>query len=195
MNNFNQEDDNYFGDNIERYDQLKRDFYPDSIENEKDNNNEEQNFSFGNKLHNSINTLLTNTSIAIDKENENFEISFFSKNKNEDNNIIKNKKLTKESIEILKNYISKEIMIISKKNINENENAICSNKSIKNIKKHLFTIDDKINLYFQNPYMRKNLKKIKEVNTNTKVYKEEKIKYNEGNIKMKNIKDCQNCCE
>ena len=191
---YHNQKDNYNRDICE-YEKFVNNWNPITNENEKDNNNEEQNFSFGNKLHiYNNNTILTNTSIAIDEEKEISRISFFSvKNKNEDNNTIKNKEISKESIEILENYITKENMIISEKNINEK--VIYNNKNIKNIKKHLFSLDDKINLYFQNPYMRKNLKKLKEINTNTNVYKEEKIKYNEGNIKMKNIKECHNYCE
>ena len=193
-------------DNAEIYDKLKRNLFLIPIDNENNNNNNnidndnkndnendkigDDNFSFFNskKIHNSFNSILTEISIDIGNEKLNFEISFKNDKNEFNNNINKNKELKKESIEILNNFISKENWIISKDNIIIENNKNKNINSFKKIKKNILSLDDKMTLYFKKPFMRKNLKKLKDINTN--VYKEVKIKCNKGKIKMENIDDC-----
>lgn len=194
MNNFQQDVFDFYNedgnnkDNIEIDNNLQRYLYGLPNDYEKINDRSDcSNISFGNnnKIHNSF---ANNTTIDINKEKIIFDISFFTNNNNEDNNV-KNKELKKETIEILSNFISEENLSESNNDIIEkainNKNAY----NITNIKKNLFYLDNKINLYFKNPYMRNNFEKLNQINLKN-VYKEEKGKSNEGTIKMKNIKDC-----
>ena len=108
-------------------------------------------------------------------ENEVFSFSFNKEAK------IK-KELTKESEEILNNFIQKEnnLIMLNNKKINMNLNY---ENSIKDIKCNLVNINEKIYTYFKRPYMRKNYKKSKNIFDIKKLFDEdEKIKFDEKNI-------------
>ena len=70
----------------------------------------------------------------------------------------KNKEMSKESSEILSNFIQKEKNIKTIKNNNISINLNYEN-NIKDIKCNLVNINEKIYTYFKKPYMRRNLKK------------------------------------
>ena len=63
--------------------------------------------------------------------------------------------MSKESIDILNNFIFKEKNLIS---VNKNIN-IKNDNIMKDCKSYLLNINDKIHTYFKKPYMRKNIKK------------------------------------
>lgn len=148
-----------------------------------------------NKTHAS--SIKTNATIGELSQKGNFSFFSFGDEQNQNLNIIQKKKeLTKESIETLNNFISKEKLVVS--NVNNNnifENKcynIGSNNSIKDIKNNLFSLDNKLSMYFKKPYMRKNIKKKKNIIKHYNYYGEqdeedEKIKFDD--IKMDNLKD------
>ncbi len=149
-----------------------------------------------NKSHgSSIKTIATFDELS-QKGNQDFSFFSFNDEQNHNINIIQKKKeLTKESIGILNNFISKEKLIISNvNNIYDNQcNNIGCNNSIKDIKNNIFNLDSKLSMYFKKPYMRKNIKKKKNIIKNMFDYEEqdedEKIQFDEKDIKMKDIKD------
>ena len=103
----------------------------------------------------SLKTNATYDGDFVQNENE-----FFSFNGN--NNYIQikqDKEMSKESMDILSNFIQKEKNIMSMKNNNININLNYENNNIKDIKDNLANINEKIYTYFKKPYMRKNLKK------------------------------------
>lgn len=133
---------------------------------------------------------------------EDQEFSFFSLNNDQNNNFNKKEKkkeLTKDSIDILNNFISLEKLVISNVNdVNEDrvvgiQNNFVNNISIKDIKYNLFGVDNKIGDYFKKPYMRKNVKRNKSVIKNIfdeeQQDEDEKIKFDEKDLKMEDIKD------
>ena len=122
-------------------------------------------------------SIKTNATYGEMEQNEN-EVFSFSFNKEAK---IK-KELTKESEEILNNFIQKEnnLIMLNNKKINMNLNY---ENSIKDIKCNLVNINDKIYTYFKRPYMRKNYKKSKNIFDIKKLFDEdEKIKFDEKNI-------------
>jgi len=122
-------------------------------------------------------SIKTNATYGEMEQNEN-EVFSFSFNKEAK---IK-KELTKESEEILNNFIQKEnnLIILNNKKINMNLNY---ENSIKDIKCNLVNINEKIYTYFKRPYMRKNYKKSKNIFDIKKLFDEdEKIKFDEKNI-------------
>ena len=133
---------------------------------------------------------------------EDQEFSFFSLNNDQNNNSNKNEKqkeLTKDSIDILSNFISLEKLVISNvNNVSEDrvvgiQNNYVNNISIKDIKYNLFGLDNKISAYFKKPFMRKNVKRNKSVIKNIfdeeQQDEDEKIKFDEKDLKMEDIKD------
>jgi hypothetical protein len=122
-------------------------------------------------------SIKTNATYGEMEQNEN-EVFSFSFNKEAK---IK-KELTKESEEILNNFIQKEnnLIMLNNKKINMNLNY---ENSIKDIKCNLVNINEKIYTYFKRPYMRKNYKKSKNIFDIKKLFDEdEKIKFDEKNI-------------
>ena len=122
-------------------------------------------------------SIKTNATYGEMEQNEN-EVFSFSFNKEAK---IK-KELTKESEEILNNFIQKEnnLILLNNKKINMNLNY---ENSIKDIKCNLVNINEKIYTYFKRPYMRKNYKKSKNIFDIKKLFDEdEKIKFDEKNI-------------
>ena len=165
-------------------------------EDNKEENKDTVNFSFGDiNNKNVFNSLNTGATVDVNSQDVNFDFSFLSSEKNEqkNKNKIKNKELTKESIEILKTFINSENVIIS----NNSEVSIVKYiNSIKDLKNSIFELENKVNLYFKKPYMRKNIKKIKKQNTNT--YNDETIKKNKEKNKVENNKNdikVNNCSE
>ena len=133
---------------------------------------------------------------------EDQEFSFFSLNNDQNNKSNKNEKkkeLTKDSIDILNNFISLEKLVISNvNNVNEErvveiQNNFVNNIGIKDIKYNLFGLDNKISVYFKKPYMRKNVKRnksiIKNIFDEEQQDEDEKIKFDEKDLKMEDIKD------
>ena len=122
-------------------------------------------------------SIKTNATYGEMEQNENVVFSFsFNKEAK-----IK-KELTKESEEILNNFIQKEnnLILLNNKKINMNLNY---ENSIKDIKCNLVNINEKIYTYFKRPYMRKNYKKSKNIFDIKKLFDEdEKIKFDEKNI-------------
>ena len=129
------------------------------------------NNSIDNKRSN--NTLKTITAININSQCENFEFSF-SKNNNEENNDIKNKELSKETIELLEEMISLESFIISGDNTIETNNNNKVN-NIEGIKKNLLWLENNMNNIIKKPFMRKKERKIninsEECNNEKKIIK------------------------
>ena len=170
----------------ENYFKLNQDESPDIIiKNQPDCFIEEDDVVFANipnvnenkKSHSS--SIKTNATYGELDQNEN-EVFSFSCNKQQN---IK-KELTKESAEILNNFIQKENNLTSMnvKNINMNVNYEIN---IKDIKYNLANINEKIYTYFKRPYMRKNIKKSKNIFDIKNIFDEdEKIK-----IKEKNFED------
>jgi len=170
----------------ENYFKLNQDESPDIIiKNQPDCFIEEDDVVFANipnvnenkKSHSS--SIKTNATYGELDQNEN-DVFSFSCNKQQN---IK-KELTKESAEILNNFIQKENNLTSMnvKNINMNVNYEIN---IKDIKYNLANINEKIYTYFKRPYMRKNIKKSKNIFDIKNIFDEdEKIK-----IKEKNIED------
>ena len=119
----------------------------------------------------SLKTNATYDGDLVQNENE-----FFSFNGNNNYNQIKqDKEMSKESMDILSNFIQKEKNILSIKNNNININLNYENNNIKDIKYNLTNINEKIYTYFKKPYMRKNLKKS-----------------NKNILDIKNFYDCNN---
>ena len=119
----------------------------------------------------SLKTNATYDGDFVQNENE-----FFSFNGNNNYNQIKqDKEMSKESMDILNNFIQKEKNILSIKNNNININLNYENNNIKDIKYNLTNINEKIYTYFKKPYMRKNLKK-----------------NNKNILDIKNFYDCNN---
>ena len=154
-----------------------------------------------NKSHGS--SIKTNATFGENSKKVNEDFSFFSLNNYQGQNINfpeKKKELTKESIEILNNFILKEKSIIPNININNinNEQNIFKNNNIciKDIKNNLFNIENKLFVYFKKPYTRKNIKIKKNVVIKKNFDEDEeaededkKVKFDENDIKMKDIKD------
>ena len=152
---------------------------------DKDNSNDLIDFLYNKKLNNSLNS---KTTIYLNNSrDEDFNISFFPKNNNEENNNFKNKKFSKESIEILNNFISKELLITSQDKLENKLNNKIYN-DIKEIRNNLISLDNEMFIFFRKPFMRKNESKVGIVN------EEEKNKYNEKkeiiNFISNNIKNC-----
>ena len=157
--------------------------------------------SDNNKSHGS--SIKTNATFGENSKKGNEDFSFFSLNNYQNQNINipeKKKELTKESIEILNNFILKEKLVISNinaNNINNGQNIFKnSNIYVKDIKNNLFNIENKLFVYFKKPYMRKNVKIKKNIVIKNKFEEEEqvededkKIKFEENDIKMEDIKD------
>ena len=129
-----------------------------------------------NKKSNSS-SIKTNATYGEMDQNENEVFSFsFKKEAN-----IK-KELTKESEEILSNFIQREnnLVTLNNKKINMNLNY---ENSIKDIKYNMININEKLYTYFKRPYMRKNFKKSKNIFDIKNMFDEdEKIKFDEKNI-------------
>ena len=168
--------DNYF--QINQYES------PDLIiKNQPDNFIEDEDIVFisgqnenTNKKSNSS-SIKTNATYGEMDQNENEVFSFsFKKEAN-----IK-KELTKESEEILSNFIQREnnLVALNNKKINMNLNY---ENSIKDIKYNMININEKLYTYFKRPYMRKNFKKSKNIFDIKNMFDEdEKIKFDEKNI-------------
>ena len=145
------------------------------------------------KSHSS--SVKTNATIGEISQKQNEDFSFFSINNYENQNINileKKKELTKESIEMLSSIINKEKLLLSNINILNDENNVANYICIKDIKNNLFALDNKLGAYFKRPYMRKNIKNKK--NIIIKKYddeqdEDEKIKFDEDDIKMNDMKD------
>lgn len=155
-----------------------------------------QNYNVNNSIHiqnnnnksheSSIKTNATFGEIS-QKEKDNF--SFFSFNKqNQAINIMEKKKeLTKESAEILNNFINKEDLITSNiTHINFDKNNIINNMCVKDIKNYLFNLENKLSLYFKKPYIRKNIKQKKNL---IKIKYDDEDDEDEKNSKIEDIKD------
>ena len=96
--------------------------------------------------------------------------------------------MSKESIDILSNFILKEKNLIS---VNKNIN-IKNDNIMKDCKSYLLNINDKIHTYFKKPYMRKNIKKNNNKNFLSKnIYEpeDEKIKFDEKDDDIKTNND------
>ena len=168
--------DNYF--QINQYES------PDLIiKNQPDNFIEDEDIVFiagqnenTNKKSNSS-SIKTNATYGEMDQNENEVFSFsFKKEAN-----IK-KELTKESEEILSNFIQRENNLVSLNNKKRNMNLNYEN-SIKDIKYNMININEKLYTYFKRPYMRKNFKKSKNIFDIKNMFDEdEKIKLDEKNI-------------
>ena len=168
--------DNYF--QINQYES------PDLIiKNQPDNFIEDEDIVFiagqnenTNKKSNSS-SIKTNATYGEIDQNENEVFSFsFKKEAN-----IK-KELTKESEEILSNFIQREnnLVTLNNKKINMNLNY---ENNIKDIKYNMININEKLYTYFKRPYMRKNFKKSKNIFDIKNMFDEdEKIKFDEKNI-------------
>ena len=127
-------------------------------------------------------SIKTNATYGEFDQNENEIFSFSCNNQPK----IK-REMTKESEEILNNFIQKEINLISANNKNINMNVNKEN-NIKDLKYNLVNINEKIYTYFKRPYMRKNIKKSKNIFDIKNIFDEdEKIKFDEKNIE--NIED------
>ena len=127
------------------------------------------------KSHSS--SLKTNATYDGDLVQNDNEFFSFNGNNNYNNyiQIKQDKEMSKESIDILSNFIQKEKNILSIKNNNININLNYENNNIKDIKVNLANINEKIYTYFKKPYMRKNLKK-----------------NNKNILDIKNFFDCNN---
>ena len=164
-------------------------------ENVQKNANNSLDLEKNNKSHgSSIKTIATFDELS-QKGNQDFSFFSFNDEQNHNINIIQKKKeLTKESIGILNNFISKEKLIIS--NVNNIYDYQCNNigcnNNIKDIKNNIFNLDSKLSMYFKKPYMRKNIKKKKNIIKNYNYYEEqdeEDEKINIDDIKMEGLKD------
>ena len=99
----------------------------------------------------SLKTNATYDGDLVQNENEFFSFGVDAQSK-------KNVEMSKESSEILSNFIQKEKNIKTIKNNNISINLNYEN-NIKDIKCNLVNINEKIYTYFKKPYMRRNLKK------------------------------------
>ena len=157
------------------------------------NNQEENIHNNSKKSHGS--SIKTNATIGEADYKENEVFSFLSNNNidfNLDINIGANnnkKEMSKESIDILNNFILKEKNLL---NVNNND-IIKKVNNIKDIKENLVNINDKINNYFKKPYMRKNMKKNINKNYLSKNIfgeeEDEKIKFDEKDDDIKTNND------
>jgi hypothetical protein len=147
-------------------------------------------------------SIKTNVTFGEINLKEDQEFSFFSLNNDQNNKSNRNEKkkeLTKDSIDILNSFISLEKLVISNvNNVNEErvveiQNNFVNNIGIKDIKYNLFGLDNKISVYFKKPYMRKNVKRnksiIKNIFDEEQQDEDEKIKFDEKDLKMEDIKD------
>ena len=143
------------------------------------------------KSHSS--SIKTNATLGEISQKGNEDFSFLSFQNQNINTVEKRKELSKESIEILTNIINKEKNIISNVNIFGEEYNIKNYISIKDIKNNLFMLDNKLGSYFKRPYMRKNIKNKKNIIINKcdddEQDEDEKIKFDEDDIKMKDMRD------
>lgn len=119
-------------------------------------------------------TLNTNAALDDGSQNINYNISFFSFNGIPQNE--QKKEITQKSVEILTDFISKEKKIIDNRNSNINiiekdNNKIIKKIKIKELKNNFEKMEQCLNLYFQNPFMRKNYEK-------NKIFKKLEIKDN-----------------
>ena len=185
--------------------QQPEDFFDDDEEVIFNIQNTNNNIDYSlNNLNNkkSEGSIKTNVTFGEINLKEDQEFSFFSLNNDQNNNFNKNEKkkeLTKDSIDILKNFISLEKLMISNvNNVNEDkvvgiQTNFANNISIKDIKYNLFGVDNKVSAYFKKPYMRKNVKRNKSVIKNIfdeeQQDEDEKIKFDEKDLKMEDIKD------
>jgi hypothetical protein len=180
-----------------------------NLQNQESNLHNSLDLQNNNKSHGS--SIKTNATFGEITQKGSNNVSFFSFNdeQNQNINIIQKKKeLTKESIDVLNNFISKEKekltffninSINTMNNNNNNNNNIIENNlinligtnTIKDIKSNLFAIENKISVYFKKPYMRKNV--IKNKKSIMKNYYEEQNEEDEkitfDDIKMKELKD------
>ena len=143
---------------------------------QKDVLNDSNEQLYNKKLNRSIRT---NSTIYMNSQCENLEITF-SHNGEENINNLKNKELSKETIQLLQNLISLETYIISEENKLES-NYINKVNSIKELTKKIFMLEKNMNNIIKKPFMRKNEK----INTNDEniIYKE----YNKINKEYTNI--------
>ena len=160
------------------------------------NENIEQNTNISIQLENNrkshCSSIKTNATMGLSqKENENF--SFFSFHNQNINIVEKKKELTKESIEMLNSIINKEKSLLSNMNIFGEEYNFKNYLNIKDIKNNLFMLDSKLCAYFKRPYMRKNIRNKKNIIINkcddNEQDEDEKIKFDEDDIKMKDMRD------
>ena len=159
---------------------------------DKNNSNNLIDFFSNKRVNNTPNS--NNTTIHLNNSNnEDFNLCFFpNKNKDENNNS-NNKKLSKESIEILNNFISKELLITSRDKTNLNSNNKIFN-NIKEIKNNLINLENEMNTFFKRPFMRKNANKLRKVGK-VSINEEEKNQYYEKKDEIikfinNNIKSC-----
>ena len=171
----------YFNDNEnsdEKFKLLrngKESWFNDS--DDKINSNNLIDFFSNKKVNNTSNS--NNTTIYLNNSNnEDFNLCFFSNNNKVENNNFNNKKLSKESIEFLNNFISEELLITSGDKINMNSNNKIFN-NIKEIKSNLINLENKMNTFFKKPFMRKNASKVGQIGELGKINKnvEEKNKF------------------
>ena len=107
-------------------------------------------------------TLNTNAALDDGSQNINYNISFFSFNGIPQNE--QKKEITQKSVEILTDFISKEKKIIDNRNSNINiiekdNNKIIKKSKIKELKNNFEKMEQCLNVYFKNPFMRKNYEK------------------------------------
>ena len=163
---------------------------------DKINSNNFIDFFSTKKVNNSPNS--NNTTIYLNNRNdEDFNLSFFPNNNKDENKNSNNKKLSKESIEFLNNFISKELLITSEDKIEVNSNNKIYN-NIKEIKNNLINLENEMNIFFKKPFMRKNASKVGQIGKIGKVSlnEEEKNNYHEKKGEMinfinNNIKICE----
>lgn len=165
-----------------------------NIQNENVNQNTNISIHFENNKKSHSSSVKTNATMGEISQKGEEDFSFFSldNHQNQNINIVEKKKeLTKESIGILSSIINKEKFLLSNINIMNEESNVKNYISIKDIKNDLFTLDSKLIAYFRRPYMRKNIKNKKKIII--KKYddeeEDEKIKFDEDDIKMKDLKD------
>lgn len=106
--------------------------------------------------HNSANSTL-NTNAALDENSNeiNYNISFFSFNRNQKNE--EKKEMTQKSIDILSEFIEKEKKILeNKNNISEIEDKKTKILKIKELKNNYEKLELSLKGYFKKPFMRKN---------------------------------------
>ena len=197
INNLNQENISQIYINMQPENFLEDEEIIFNLENENKNGidaNGSLDLQNNKKSHGS--SVKTNATFGEVNVNENEEFSFFSLNNQNVQNvnlIEKPKEITKESIQILNNFISQEKNLVSNNNnIDDTNNNHINSINIKNIKNNLINMDCKLFAYFRAPYMRKNIKKKKGVIKH--IYDEEqqedeKIKFDENDIKMEDLKD------
>ena len=149
---------------------------------QKDVLNDSNEQIYNKKLNNSIKT---NSTIYMNSQCENFEITFFFLCE-ENSNSLKNKELSKEAIQLLQNLISLETYIISEDNKSENHNYINKVNNIKELSKNIFMLEKNMNNIIKKPFMRKNEK----INI-----KEENIIYKESNKINKEYSNIPNLIE